>query len=227
MAKGRHRLGRTREEVRDRKGDALHALGARRGPRHHRRPLRPEPPDGRAEGLAEPGRARRLHQPRGVADLKRLLRLRDPGGRQAGAAAPALRGDDPRPRRPRLDDGVERGRAARHLRMGGGLAVRHSPQRLAPALQRLRPAARALRRRHQPAARDEPLRGRGFHLQHAPRLQEPLRGRTGLFQQQGRAEGPAPRDELRRRRGQPAAHQRQGARELGAGTSASTWRRAR
>ena len=75
--------------------------------------------------------------------------LRDPAGQEARAAAPAVRGDDPRPRRPRLHHGVEQRGQAHHLRVEGGLAVRHPAQRLAPALQRLRQGAGALRRRHQ------------------------------------------------------------------------------
>ena len=52
----RRRLGRAGEEIRDREGDALHPLGARRGPRHHRRALRGEPAHRRAEAV---GAARR------------------------------------------------------------------------------------------------------------------------------------------------------------------------
>ena len=60
---------------------------------------------------------------------------------------------------------------------------------LAPALQRLRQGAGALRRRHQRAAGDQPLRGPRFHLRLRPRLQEPLQRRARLFRRQGRAEG--------------------------------------
>ena len=66
--------------------------------------------------------------------------------------------------------------------------------------------------RDQRAAGDQPLRGRRLRLQHQARLQEPLQRRARLLQRQGRAEGPPAGDQLRGRRGQPAADQRQGAR---------------
>ena len=61
--------------------------------------------------LAAPRRARRLHQSRRLAHLERLLCLRNPARQIARAPAPALRGDDPRARRPRLDLGLERFKA--------------------------------------------------------------------------------------------------------------------
>ena len=167
--------------------------------RHHQRALRAQPAHRRAEALGAARRLRRLHQSRGVAHLQRLLRLRDPAGQEARAAAPAVRGDDPGARRPRLDHGVERRGQAHHLRVEGGRDVRHPAQLLAPALQRLGPGAGALRRRDQRAAGDQPLRGRRVRLQHQARLQEPLQRRARLLQRQGRAEGPAAGDQLRRR----------------------------
>ena len=132
-------------EVRHREGLPLHPVGRRRGTGHHRRPLRARPAHGRAQAVGAARRPRRVHQPRGHPHLERLLRLRDPGRRQARAAAAAVRGDDPRPRRPRLDQGVERRRRRGHLRVAGRLAVRDPAQRQPPALQRLRPAGGALR----------------------------------------------------------------------------------
>ena len=120
---------------------------------------------------------------------QRLLCLRDPAGQDAGAAAPAVRGDDPGARRPRLHHGVERRGQAHHLRVEGGRDVRHPAQLLAPAFQRLGQRAGALRRRHQRAAGDESVRGHRLRLQHRARLQEPLQRRARLFQRQGRAEG--------------------------------------
>ena len=70
----------------------------------------------------------------------------------------------------------------------------------------------ALRRGDQCAAGHQPLRRHRFRLQHAARFQQPLLRRAGLFRRQGRAEGPAAGDQLRRRCGQPAADRRQGAR---------------
>ncbi len=49
--------------------------------------LRAEPAHGRAEALGAPRRQGRLHQPRRLAHLQRLLRLRDRAGQEARAAA--------------------------------------------------------------------------------------------------------------------------------------------
>jgi hypothetical protein len=57
---------------------------------------------------------------------------------------------------------------AHHLRVEGGLAVRHPAQRLASALQWLGLAAGTLCRRHQCAAGDQPLRGSRLHLRLRP-----------------------------------------------------------
>ena len=93
-----------------------------------------------------------------------------------------------------------------------GRDVRHPAQLLAPALQRLRPGAGALRVRDQRAAGDQSLRGRRVRLQHQARLQEPLQRRARILQRQGRAEGSAAGDQLRGGCGQPAPDQRQGTR---------------
>ena len=163
---GRHRFRRSCEEIRRREGDALHPLGQERRPRHHQLDLRAEPAHRRAEALGAPRRPRRVHEPRGLTHLQRLLRLRDPARQDAQPPAAAVRGNHHDPRRPRLHHGVERRRPAHHLRMEGRRAVRHSAQLLAPALQRLGPRSRALRLRHQRADRDQPLRGHRFHLRH-------------------------------------------------------------
>ena len=189
MAKKPDRFRRSRQEIRDREGHALSALGARRGARRHRRAIRAEPAHGRTQALAAARRQRRLHQPRRLAHLERLLCLRDPARQEARAAAPALRGDDPHPRRPRLDQRVERRRQAHHLRMEGGRHVRDPAQLLAPAFQRLRPGAGALCRRHQRAVGHQPLRRHRFRLQHALRLQEPLRRRARLLQPKAEKKG--------------------------------------
>ena len=84
----------------------------------------------RAEAVGTPRRPRRVHQPRSVADVERLLRLRDPAGKGAGAAAPAVRGDDLRARRARRDLGVERRRPAASPSSGG--RARCSPFRSTP-----------------------------------------------------------------------------------------------
>src|SRR6266850_2373227 len=151
------RPGRIRKEVCDRKRHAVRALGAKRRAGHHRRALRCEPAHRRAEALGTAGRIRRLSQSRRLADFERLLRVRNPGGGEARAAAAAVRGNDLRTGRPRLDDGVERRRPAHHLRMEGGFAVCDPPQRLAPAFQRIRQGARALRGRDQRARGHQPL----------------------------------------------------------------------
>ena len=70
--------------------------------------------------MGAPRRERRVSQSRRLAHLERLLRLRDPAGQGARAAAPALRGDDLRPRRARLDHGVERRRTADHFEWKAG-----------------------------------------------------------------------------------------------------------
>ena len=126
--KNAHRLGRLREEVRHREGNALYALGARRGARHHQLVLRREPAHGRAQALGAARRQGRLPQPRRLAHLERLLRVRDPAGQEPRAAAPAVRGDDLRARRPRLDHGVERRRQAHRIRVEGGRDLRHPAQ---------------------------------------------------------------------------------------------------
>ena len=65
-----------------------------------------------------------------------------PPGKKLAPAAPAVRGDDPDPRRPRLDQRVERRGQAHHLRVEGGRHVRHPAQLLASAFQRLRARSR-------------------------------------------------------------------------------------
>ncbi|CAA9217739.1 MAG: hypothetical protein AVDCRST_MAG54-415, partial [uncultured Actinomycetospora sp.] len=129
---GRARQRQPRGEVRHREGLALHPLGGRRGPGHHRRPLRPRPAHGRAQAVGAAGWAWRLHQPRGDPHLQRLLRLRDPRGRQARAAAAAVRGDGARPGGLGVDQGVERRRRRGHLRVAGRLAVRDPAERAPP-----------------------------------------------------------------------------------------------
>ena len=78
-------------------------------------------------------------------------------GRSLRRASP-LRGDDAGAHRPRLDHGVEQCRPAHHLRMAGRRDLRHPAQLLLPAFQRLRPRVGPLRRRHQRAIGDQPLR---------------------------------------------------------------------
>ena len=91
-----------------------------------------------AEALGAPRRQRRVPQPRRFAHLERLLRDGDPRRAvQLAAAATALRGDDLRPRRPRLHHGVERRRASRAVRVEGRIALRDPAELPAPALQRL------------------------------------------------------------------------------------------
>ena len=75
--------------------------------------VRAEPAHGRAQALGAARRESRVPQPRRLAHVERLLRLRDPAGRRARAAAPALRGDDLRARRPRLDQRCGTTRAQR------------------------------------------------------------------------------------------------------------------
>ena len=81
----RHRFGRFREEIRDRKGDALHPLGEERRARPHQLDLRAEPAHRRAQALGAARRPRRVHEPRGLAHLERLLRLRNSAGQDARA----------------------------------------------------------------------------------------------------------------------------------------------
>ncbi len=162
MAKERPRLGRPGEEIRNGKGDALHPLDQGRGPRHHPRALCAQPAHGRPEALGAARRQRGVRQSRRLAHLQRQLRDGDPARQEARAASAAVRRDDPHPRGPRLDHGVEQRRQAHHLRVEGRLAVRDPAQRLAPAFQRFGHAAGALCRRHQCAAGDQPLRGHRF-----------------------------------------------------------------
>ena len=103
----------------------------------------PDLQHGRAQAVGPPRRPGRVHQPRGDPHLERLLRLRDPGRRQARPAAPAVRGDGPRPGRPGLDQGVERRRRRGHLRVAG--RARCSPSRSTPTTSTS--TARARRRR--------------------------------------------------------------------------------
>ena len=122
----RHGFGRAGEEIRSRKGNALHALGARaKGwtsstsiyvPNLHTVELKPWARRG-GKGVFMNHEASRTSNDCYVCEI--------PAGRQAGAAAAAVRGDDHDPRRPRLDHRVERCRPAHHLRMEGGRAVRH------------------------------------------------------------------------------------------------------
>ena len=161
---------------------------------------------------ARRGGARRVHEPRGLAHLERLLRLRDPAGQDAQPAAAVVRRNHHDPERPRLDHGVERRRPAHDLRVEGRRAVRHSAQLLAPALQRLGPRSGALRLGDQRADRHQSLRGLRFHLRHQVRLQGPLQRRAGLFLGQGRDQGLPAGDQLRAGCGQPAADHGEGAR---------------
>ena len=190
--------------------------------------LRRQPAHRGAQAVGAARRPRRVSQPRSLAHLERLLRVRDPGRRQEPrAAAPAVRGDDLRPRRARLDGGVERRRQPHHLRVEGGRAVRDPAQRLAPALQRLGQGAGALRRGDQRAGRHQPLRRHRFRLQHEVRLQGALRRRAGLLRatrasRRGSCSTPTSSPTPSTCRSSPP---RSAARA--AGTSASTWRRAR
>src|SRR5262245_34119654 len=211
-AQGRNRRAGTGGQIQDREGFALSALRARRGARRHQRAIRAQPAHGRAQAMGAQGRQGRGHQPRGLAHVERLLRLRDRAGQGARAAAPSVRGDDPGARRPRLDHGVEQCRRRRELRVEGRRDVRDPAQLLVPALQRPGPGAGALRRRYQRALRHQPLRRSRFRVRSPARLQEPLLRRGGLFQRQGRADGLPAADQFRAGRGQPAADRRQGAR---------------
>src|SRR6478735_3046214 len=94
---GRDRLAGARGQIQDRKGFALSALRTRRGARHHQRAIRAKPAHRRIEAVGAQGRQGRVHQPRGLAHLQRLLRLRDRAGTQARAAASSVRRDDPDP----------------------------------------------------------------------------------------------------------------------------------
>ena len=85
------------------------------------------------------------------------------------------------------DDGVKRRRQPHHLRVEGRRAVRDPAQHLAPALQRLWPRARPLRRGHQCATGDQSLRGHRLRVRHRTRLPRPLQRRARLLQRQGRA----------------------------------------
>src|ERR1700733_11700985 len=91
---GSNRLGRDGEKVRHRERFRLHDLGTQRGAGHHQRPLRPESAHRGIEALGTPWRPRCVYQSRGVPDLERLLRLRNPSWGQARAPAPAVRRDD-------------------------------------------------------------------------------------------------------------------------------------
>ena len=227
MAKERRRFRRARQQVQDREGNALYALGEGRRPRHHPVLLREEPEHRRAQALGAPRRQRGVPQSRRLAHLERLLCDGDSAGQEPSPAPAALRRNGHGALRPRLDHGVERCRRPHHLRMGAGRAVRHPAQLPSPALQRLRARAGALRRRHQRAADHQSLRRPRFHLQHQIRLQGPLRRRAGLFFLQGRAEGISADDEFRARRRQHSADHGDGARRRRRPSSASTWPRAR
>ena len=151
-----------------------------------------------------------------------------PPGRRARAAAPALRGDDLRPRRPRLDRGLERRRDSGSP--SSGRRARSSRSRSTPGTStstaRARTPARFVAVTNAPVDHQRVRRPR-LRLQHAARLQRPLQRRARLLRQQGRAEGAAARHELRRRRDQPAAASRPRSAAPAAATSASAWPRAR
>ncbi len=208
----RHRFRRFREKIRFRKRDALHPLGDERRARPHQLNLRAKPEHRRAQALGATRRPRRVHEPRGLAHLERLLRLRDSTRQNAEPTAAVVRRDHHDPERPRFHHGVERRRPTHHLRVEGRRAVRYPAELLAPALQRLRPRSGAFRLGDQRADRHQPLRGLGFHLRHQVRLQGPLQRRAGLFLRQGRNQGLHARHQFRSRRGQPAADHSQGAR---------------
>ena len=82
---GRDRLAGARGQIQDREGFALSALRARRGARHHQRAIRAEPAHRRVEAVGAQERQGRVHQPRGLAHLQRLLRLRDRAGQASSS----------------------------------------------------------------------------------------------------------------------------------------------
>src|SRR5262249_5993074 len=87
---GRDRLAGTGGQIQDREGFALSALRARGRARHHQRAIRAESAHRRIEALGAQERQRRVHQPRSLAHLQRLLRLRDRAGPETRAPAPPV-----------------------------------------------------------------------------------------------------------------------------------------
>ena len=85
---------------------------------------------------------------------QRLPRRRDQTRRQVRARASHVRADDLRGVRTRRDDDLARREAKAELRVAGREPIFHSAQLLVPELQRQRPGAGALHRRHQRAADD-------------------------------------------------------------------------
>ena len=127
---GRNRLRRHGEEIRRREGNAVHPVGARGGAGDHQLVLRAGSAHGRAQAVAAARRARRLPESRCLAHLERLLRLRDCTRQGARSPAPAVRGNDLRPRRTGFDGGVERRRAEESR--SSGRRARFSPFRSTP-----------------------------------------------------------------------------------------------
>src|SRR5439155_20667936 len=105
------------KKIRHRKRNALFPLGAQRGSGNHRRALCSEPAYGRAETVGKARRSGRLPQPRRLSDLERLLRVRNSRREEARAAAAAVRRDDLRVGRTRVDHRLERRGPAYYVRM--------------------------------------------------------------------------------------------------------------
>ena len=114
---------------------------------------------------------------------------------------------------PRLDHGLEQFRRARHLRMEGGLDLRHPAQLLVPALQRLR----ARRSCGWSAVTNFPsvmnlYEDVDFVFNFTYDFKNRFSGEPDYFASKGEQDGFLLTHQFRRRRHQPAADHRQGAR---------------
>ena len=189
-------------------------LGEGRRARHHPGALRAQPAHRRAEALGAARRQRAcssITTPRAPPTTATCCEI--PPGKTLEPQRQLFEEMILVARRPRLDHGVEQRGQAHHLRVEGGLAVRHPAQLpgTSTSTARARRPARYVGVTNAPPVINlyEDL-DFVFNCEHD--FKNRFNGEPDYFSAKGEQKGLLLRDQLRGRRDQPAADQRQGAR---------------